>query len=187
MTGCLLGSIARVPPSIPSWGAALNEATSYYRVAWWTMLFPEETVTTIYDASEAYRERGVPRYNDFREEMRMPRIRRRQGLAARVGDAEEGFEDKLAQPRHVERVGGGVARRWRQRDAVPRAAEVERHVAFLLGHRRRVFAHVERAFQRVEKRLRALRQRFDDAVVGEDPKLRRGKERGGEEGDLVVR
>ena len=26
----------------------------------WTMLFPEETVTTIYDASEAYRERGVP-------------------------------------------------------------------------------------------------------------------------------
>jgi peptide/nickel transport system permease protein len=29
-----------VPPSIPSWGAALNEATSYYRVAWWTMLFP---------------------------------------------------------------------------------------------------------------------------------------------------
>lgn len=29
-----------VPPSIPSWGAALNEATSYYRVAWWMMLFP---------------------------------------------------------------------------------------------------------------------------------------------------
>ena len=26
----------------------------------WTMLFPEQTVTTIYDASEAYRERGVP-------------------------------------------------------------------------------------------------------------------------------
>lgn len=29
-----------VPPSIPSWGAALNEATAYYRVAWWMMLFP---------------------------------------------------------------------------------------------------------------------------------------------------
>jgi peptide/nickel transport system permease protein len=29
-----------VPPSIPSWGAALNEATAYYRIAWWMMLFP---------------------------------------------------------------------------------------------------------------------------------------------------
>jgi len=29
-----------VPPDVPSWGNQINEATSLYRVAWWTMFFP---------------------------------------------------------------------------------------------------------------------------------------------------
>jgi peptide/nickel transport system permease protein len=29
-----------VPPSIPSWGNQISEATSIYRIAWWTMVFP---------------------------------------------------------------------------------------------------------------------------------------------------
>jgi peptide/nickel transport system permease protein len=29
-----------VPPDVPSWGAQISEATSLYRIAWWTMVFP---------------------------------------------------------------------------------------------------------------------------------------------------
>ena len=29
-----------VPPDIPSWGNQISEATSLYRIAWWTMVFP---------------------------------------------------------------------------------------------------------------------------------------------------
>ena len=29
-----------VPPDIPSWGAQISEATSIYRIAPWTMIFP---------------------------------------------------------------------------------------------------------------------------------------------------
>lgn len=29
-----------VPPNVASWGAQISEATSAYRIAWWTMVFP---------------------------------------------------------------------------------------------------------------------------------------------------
>jgi peptide/nickel transport system permease protein len=29
-----------VPPDVPSWGNQIAEATSLYRIAWWTMVFP---------------------------------------------------------------------------------------------------------------------------------------------------